>query len=225
MSGENPSEAALQDEIADLEAFEAQFTPGDFAGVADALGLPAEPETLSCLRSLLLPEFRTFVALSPGDRLSRDDRITRLQRLHDAATALRRSLTLARSLLPRKYLGPELLSDQFRATLRSLADDAAAQIRRSRASRGKPGRPRLEAFRQLGEDLIRVYRTLEAKTAVVSEWDDFYRFAVAACRCLESCVPAVVADLPKSQRAMRDNLREVWDRKIKPTKNPSRSRP
>jgi hypothetical protein len=213
MSDGDLGETASQDAIADLEAFEAQFAPADFAGVAEALRLPPEPETLSWLRRLLLPEFRFFVELCPGEKLSRDERVARLEKLRDAGTALLASLGPARSLLPRKYLGPELLSDQFRATVRSLTDDAAMQIRRLRASRDQAGRPRLEAFRQLGEDLTLAYRMIEAKTEVALDWGDFYRFAVAACRCLKTCVPAVVADFPKSPRAMRDNLREVWNTK------------
>src|ERR1700730_17709976 len=112
MSGENPSEAALQDEIADLEPFEAQFEPADFAGTAEALGLSMEPDTLSSLRQLLLPEFRAFVAFCPSEKLSRDERRGRLERLRDAATDLLASLGPggARSLLPRKFLDPELLS-------------------------------------------------------------------------------------------------------------------
>jgi hypothetical protein len=75
MSDEDPSEAALQEEIAELEAFEAQFKAADFAGVAEALRLAPEPETLSCLRRWLLPEFRFFIACCPGVQLSRDERI------------------------------------------------------------------------------------------------------------------------------------------------------
>jgi hypothetical protein len=87
------------------------------------LGLLTEPESLSCLRRRLLPEFRFFLASCPGERLSRDDRIIRLQRLHNAATALPRSLPPVSSLPPRKYLGHELLNDQLGATIGSLADD------------------------------------------------------------------------------------------------------
>jgi hypothetical protein len=212
VSEEARDEEACRDEMA---AFKARFPPEAFEGVAEALGLLPEPKNLSVLRDWLLPELYFFFVSCPGEESTRKERIRHLEDLQNAATTLLASIGPGGALfyMPRKYLGPELLSDQFRATLRSLADDAAAQIRRSRASRGQPGRPRLEAFRQLGEDLIRVYRTIGAKTAVASEWDDFYRFAVAACRCLESCMPAVVADFPKSQRAMRDNLREVWDRK------------
>jgi hypothetical protein len=227
MSDEDPSEAALQEEIAELEAFEAQFKAADFAGVAEALRLAPEPETLSCLRRWLLPEFRFFIACCPGVQLSRDERIRRLQTLHDAATTLLSSIGPggAWSLLSRKFLDPDLLSDRFSATVRSLADEATAQIRRLRASRDQAGRPRLEAFRQFGEDLIRVYRTIGEKTSVASDWDDFYRFARAACRCLERSMPAVVTDFPTSSRAMRDHLREVWNTKIAATENPSHSGP
>jgi hypothetical protein len=213
MSSEDGGKGAFEENTADLEAFEAPIPAGRFCRVAYALGLLIEPESLSCLRRRLLPEFRFFLPSCPGERLSRDDRIIRLQRLHNAATALPRLLPPVSSLLPRKYLGHELLNDQFGATIGSLADDAALQIQRLRASRDQAGRPRLEAFRQLGEDLIRVYRTIGAKKAVALEWDGFCRLAVVACRCLESRVPAVVADFPESPRAMRDNLQEVWNQK------------
>ena len=50
MSDQDAGDEASRDQIAALEDFEAKFKPQDFAGVAQALRLSEEPETLSCLR-------------------------------------------------------------------------------------------------------------------------------------------------------------------------------
>jgi hypothetical protein len=213
------SDETDQSDIADLEAFEARFPPEVFAGVAEALRLPPEPETLSWLRCLLLPEFRFFVALCPGEKLSRDERIARLEKLRDAATALLASLRPARSLLPRKYLGPELLSDQFRATVRSLADETARQLQRQHSSRGPAGRPAKSAFRQLTADLARVYKCVTGKDATRPDWKGgskyggkFYEFVAAVEQCLRSVFtdPEVLDQLPDTQAAIGDGLRKNW---------------
>jgi hypothetical protein len=119
---------------------------------------------------------------------------------------------------PMKYLGHELLNDQFGATIGSLADDAALQIQRLRASRDKAGRPRLEAFRQLGEDLIRVYRTLGAKKAVPLEWDGFCRVAVVACRPEWGRGVQRATQEPRCRAGRRPNA--LPDRELHPTWHP-----
>jgi hypothetical protein len=211
-----PAQAAgdegFRDEIADLEAFEAQFKPDDFVGVAHALGLPPDPETLAWLRDLLLPEFRFFVESCSGEKLSREERIDRAEKLRDTAVALAALLGPggARSGLSRRFWGSNLITDQFTDTLRVLAVEAERQIERLRASRGIGGRPPKEAFRQLSADLVRVYEKITREGVKDLNFDRFYRFAVAACRCLRAVVPAVNGEIPRSPRALREGLREIW---------------
>jgi hypothetical protein len=70
MSSEDGGKGAFEENTSDLEAFEAQFQLGDFAGWRTPWGcggLWTQPESLSCLRRTLLPEFRFFLASCPGE--------------------------------------------------------------------------------------------------------------------------------------------------------------
>jgi hypothetical protein len=225
--GQDAVEEAVRDEIADLEAFEARFPADAFEAAAEVLGIAEDPEAQARLRYCLLPEFRFFLANCSGEKLTREERMKRLKFLRDAATALQVSLGPggARLLLPRKFLGPELLSDQFRATLRSLADEADKQLLRLRSSRGKSGRPPKDAIRQLGKDLIRVFRNVKDEADELN-WENFHRFASAACHCLRSRFPEVNGEFPKTPRDMRETLREVWNSEVLgKTKKPSGRKP
>jgi hypothetical protein len=116
----------------------------------------------------------------------------------------------ARSNLRRFWIS-ELAGDQFRKKLRALAGEAEMQIRRLQsAPRGRVGRRPLEAFRQLGDDLIRVFEKTTRKTAEEPDFSRFYRFAAAVCRCLHDSAPEVDGEIPRSPRALRDGLREIW---------------
>ena len=185
---------------------------GRVAGVAQSLGLLPEPESLACVRDLLLPEFRFFVASCPGETLSREERIAQLEELRDAAATLDASLGPGgtRSGLSRRVWGSNLISDQFTDTLRVLAVEADRQIHRLRSSPGEGGRPRKDAARQLGKDLIRVYEKRMEKRAKDLNFERFYRFAAAAYCCLRAGVPAVDGETPGTPRALRDGLREIW---------------
>jgi hypothetical protein len=162
MSDQGAGDEASRDQIAALQAFEAQFKPEDFAGVAQALRLPEEPETLCCLRNLLLPEFRLLVESCSGAKATREEKISRLEKLRGEATALEALLGPGgtQSGLSRRFWGSNLITDQFTETLRVLALEAGRQIQRLRSSPGKRGRRRKDAARQLGKDLIRVYEKL-----------------------------------------------------------------
>jgi len=203
-------EASWDDPLRD--AFEARFPPEAFAGVAQALGLPEEAETLSWLRELLLPAFRFFVESSPGQRVSREERIDRLEKLRDAATGLDTSLGPggSRSGLSRRFLGSKLITDQFADTLLTLAREADIQIQRLRSSRGQGGRPRKDAARQLGQDLIGVYEKMTGKKAKDLNYEKFHRFAAEAYRCLRAGVPAVEKGLPSPARGLHDLLQPIW---------------
>jgi hypothetical protein len=216
MSDEDADEEAFREE---MSAFEARFRLEAFAGVAEALGLGSELETLSWLRRLFLPEFRFFVESCPAENLPREERIARLEKLRDAASAVQSSLGPggARTLLPRRYFSPEVVSDQFRATLRALAGAADTQIQRLHSSRGRGGRPRKDAFWELSADLVGVYETLTGKKAKEPQWKggskyggDFYEFVVAVEHCLRTCLPEVRDDLPVTSSALGDGLRRHW---------------
>jgi hypothetical protein len=194
------------------DAFEARFSPEAFAGVAQALGLPGGPETLSWLRGLLLPEFQHFVETCPGQKVSREERIHRLAKLGEAAANLDTLLGPggARSGLPRRFWGSDLITDQFTDTLRILAVEADRQIHRLRSSPGRGGRPRRDAARQLGKDLIRVYEKITGERAKDLNFERFRRFAAAAYRCLRVSVPAAETELPPSSRGLHDLLQSIW---------------
>ena len=213
MSGQDAGEAAVRDQVAALEGFEAKFKPEDFAGVAQTLCLTDDPETLCCLRSLLLPEFRFFIESCSGAKATREEQVSRLEKLRDTATELDGLLGPggSRSGLPRRFWGSNLITDQFTETLRVLALEAGRQIQRLRSSPpGRAGRPRNEAFRQLGTDLIRVFETITRRKAEDLHFDRFHLFAAAACLSLRVSVPSVNADLPRSPRGVREGFREIW---------------
>ena len=78
MSNRETEEAGLHAEAVGREAFEARFPPETFSRIAEAMGLPAEPESLSGLRRSLLETFYLFYAISSGESLSREERISGL---------------------------------------------------------------------------------------------------------------------------------------------------
>jgi len=51
MSDRETEEAGLQAEAAEREVFEARFPPETFSQIAEAMGLPAEPEIRDAARS------------------------------------------------------------------------------------------------------------------------------------------------------------------------------
>jgi hypothetical protein len=59
------SEDADEEAFREMAAFEAKFPLEAFSGVAKALRVDPEPETLSTLRLLLLPEFYFFFVTLP----------------------------------------------------------------------------------------------------------------------------------------------------------------
>jgi len=196
-----------------------------FKGVAEALDLPPELKYLSALRSWLLPEFYFFFVNCPGKEASRDERMRRLEERRNAATTLLKSGGLSTRTL-RQVMAGIAGDDQFEISLRRLANEADEKIQRLRSSRGRAGRPPKNAFRQLGKDLIRVYGEIEGAPSDELDWDRFYRFAASGCRCLRTCLPAVDAALPRSSRALRDDLRQIWKSEVNTqTKNPLRSIP
>jgi hypothetical protein len=213
MSDQDAGDEAFQDQITALEDFEAKFKPADFAGVAQVLRLTDDLGTLSWFRELLLPDFRLFVESCSGVKTAKEERVSQLEKLRDTAAALNALLGPGgtQSGLSRRFWGSNLISDQFTDTLRVLALEAGRQIQRLRSSPpGRAGRPRNEAFRQLGADLIRTFEKITQREAKDLHFDNFYVFAAAACRSLRVAVSAVEAHLPQSVRALRESLLETW---------------
>src|SRR5262249_47034277 len=88
-------DASLHDP--DWDAIEARFTSEAFAGVARALGLPLDPQTLSKLKRFLIDPLHFFYD-SCGDKPSRAERIEGLSKLRDAARILLRGHALGLTL-------------------------------------------------------------------------------------------------------------------------------
>jgi hypothetical protein len=194
------------------DAIEALFPLAAFAGVAQVLDLPEDPKILAWLRSWLLPEFRCFLGSGSGKRLSREEKIERAEKLHDAAVALDALLGPGGvwSWLPLEFWDSNLETDQFTDTLRIFAREVETQIQRLRCSQGQGGRPRKDDARQLGADLIRVFATISRKRPKDLDFKKFKRFAGAVFRCLRTRVPAVAGQIPATPRALHDMLKDVW---------------
>lgn len=214
MSDEDADEAAIREQI----AFYARFPLEAFEPIAHALGKSVRPQSLEAARDWLLPCFDFAFGgrgKSRGKKRTRDDQIKTLVKLRDAATTLLKS-GLWRHL-PLDVV--EAASDrQFKATLERLADAAQAQI--DMLSRpGRSGRPaKNAAFRELAQDLVRIYEHIAQKKAGKPYWlpdsrtygGHFYRFAVAIWRCLHDCLPEVRGYLPETEGALAEELRNRW---------------
>jgi hypothetical protein len=128
MSDRETEEVGLHAEAAEREAFEARFPPETFSRIAEAMGLPAEPEILSGLRRSLLETFYYFYAISSGESLSREERIYGLTELRDAARSLSKALRYSGAWITVGSLGKAadepMYDKKFRATVRGLAAKA-----------------------------------------------------------------------------------------------------
>ena len=162
MSDRETEEAGLHAEAAEREAFEARFPPETFSRIVEAMGLPPEPEILSGLRGSLLETFYFLYAISSGESLSREERISGLTELRDAARSLSKALRYSRAWITVGSLGKAedepLYDEKFRATVRGLAAKAEEKIVELKSRRDQPGRPRKEDFWELMPDLVRIYR-------------------------------------------------------------------
>jgi hypothetical protein len=142
----------LEQLAAEQEAFEARFPPEAFKEVAKALKVRPTLENLSRLRGRLLPDFHSCLDVrhryKPG---TRKERINRLKKLCETATTLHSLLTSFDTWwdLPWDLIGRddpddprEGVTDQFKATLKRLADTAAGQIEKPAFTKSHRGRPR-----------------------------------------------------------------------------------
>jgi hypothetical protein len=125
------------------------------------MGLPPEPEILSGLRGSLLEPFFFFYAISSGESLSREERISGLTELRDAARSLSKALRYSGAWITVGSLGKAedepMYDEKFRATVRSLAAKAEKKIVELKSRRDQPGRPKKEDFWELMPDLVRIY--------------------------------------------------------------------
>jgi len=205
--------------------FEARFPPEAFAGVARALGWLPDPAALASLRCSLIEPFLFFYESYRGEP-SRVEQIKGLSKLRSAARTLLRLDRVEGStwtaLTRQTYRAS--WNEQFRATLRRVADEADQGVRRYRSSRGKSGRPRKEAFWQLTANLIRVFERETSREAERPNWaggnnytGKFYEFVAAVERCLRTGFSQgqdpereVLDQLPDSPGAVGDGLRKHW---------------
>lgn len=218
MPDEDGDDAAFQ--IAHQLAFEERFSPEAFAVVAEALGLPTEAEILAGVRRLLLDKFYFFFMSIEGMGFSRDQRVKRLEDLRDAAASLLRSVRQHGGFWePRLVLDKAVWDEKVGTTVRRLVEGADVQILKLLSSRGRGGRPPKDQFRQLAADLVRVYERITNSEAKRPDWiggskygGNFYKFAVAAERCLRANIsePEVLKVLPVSAAAIGDGLRSHW---------------
>jgi hypothetical protein len=218
MSDRETEEAGFHAELAEREAFEARFPPETFSRIAEAMGLPAEPEILTGLRRSLLETFYYFYAISSGESLSREERISGLTVLRDAARSLSKALRYSGAWITVGSLGnaedEPLYDEKFRATVRSLAAKAEEKIIELKSRRDQPGRPRKEDFWELMPDLVRMYEGWTEKEAKTPphirgrKFGGFRSFVVAVNNCLRANLTEVSDKLPSGPSAVRSELRE-----------------
>jgi hypothetical protein len=218
VSDRETEEAGLHAEAAEREAFEARFPPETFSRIAEAMGLPPEPEILSGLRRSLLETFYFLYAISSGESLSRKERISGLTELRDAARSLSKALRYSGAWIAVGSLGKvedePMYDEKFRATVRSLAAKAEKKIVELKSRRDQPGRPKKEDFWELMPDLVRVYEGWtgnEAKTPPHirgRKVGGFRSFVVAVNGCLRANLTEVTDKLPSGPSAVRSELRK-----------------
>jgi hypothetical protein len=216
MDNEDPAFLA---EMVEREAFEARFPPEKFARIAIAIELPPEPDVLASLRRSLLYPFYFFSVIGSGESLSRQERIEGVTELRDAARGLLRSLRHDLELVTVGTITDDPIFDpQFRATVRSIAIRADAQIDKLRSERGQPGRPRKD-FWEILPDLAREYKRWTGEDPKKPRWvggseyaGKFYDFVVAVVECLRSNLaePKGVSNLPDNPSAVGDGVRKRW---------------
>jgi hypothetical protein len=214
MSDRETEEAGLQAEAAEREVFEARFPPETFSQIAEAMGLPAEPEILSGLRRSLLETFYYFYAISSGESSSREERISGLTELRDAARSFRYSGAWITVGSLGKAENEPMYDEKFRATVRSLAAKAEKKIVELKSRRDQPGRPRKEDFWELMPDLVRIYEGWTGKEAKKPpgirgrKFGGFRSFVVAVNNCLLANLTEVADKLPSGPSAVRSELRK-----------------
>lgn len=218
MSDRETEEAGLHAEAAEREAFEARFPPETFSRIVEAMGLPAEPEILSGLRGSLLETFYFLYAISSGESLSREERISGLTELRDATRSLSNSLRYSGAWITVGSLGEAedepLYDEKFRATVRSLAAKAEKKIVELKSRRDRPGRPTKQNFWELMPDLVRIYEGWTEKEAKKPpctrdrKFGGFRSFVVAVNNCLRANLTEVADKLPSGPSAVRSELRK-----------------
>jgi hypothetical protein len=227
----------LETEAADREAFEARFPPEAFTGIAKALKARPTPENLSWLRERFLPEFYYIFEGVSHKQPTRQERISRLNKVQHAASILHWALTssdgvwLDLMLFTRPGESFTANGQQFAADARRLADIATNIVEELSSRQSHRGRPSKNApFRELTPSLVRIYKFIRKEPASSPYWlpDSrvyggkglFFPFAVAVWRCLrENLPPKARHTIPSSKDALAQELRKYWREDwAKPTK-------
>jgi hypothetical protein len=150
-----------------------------------------------------------------GTRRTREELISGVTKLRDAANALDKSLHYSVAWVTVGTLGSAeahpLYDREFRTTLRNLAKNAERKIVELRARRDPPGRPTIADFWEILPDLGRVYQQCtgdEAKKPHYGRGSRFYSFVVAFYHLLQANMPELAKQLPKGPAAVRSGLRK-----------------
>jgi hypothetical protein len=146
-------------------------------------------------------------------------RSTQLERLRERRAAAE-LLASADPWLPLSPLG-EVEDEQFLATLERLGTFWNEELTKLEAGPSAAGRRSHDAFHELIIGLIWTYQRITRKPARKPStrfnkpgyYGDFYRFAIAAWRCLWDRVPETRQLMPYSEAALGEALRKHWPKK------------
>jgi hypothetical protein len=206
---------ALEAEAADREKFEAKFPPKVFLGVAKTLNI-RDPAIFARLVRSLRADFYLFHMDCRSKWPSRGTEMERLRELREAANLL----ASADLWMPSNPLGEDE-EEQFLATAKRLGTFWDQELTKLEAAPSAAGRPSHDEFHELIIGLIQTYQRISRNRATMPSTrsnkpgyhGDFYRFAIAAWRCLGDHLPEARHLIPSSGGALAEALRTHWPKK------------